>query len=178
MKDEWLSEKQLRIKTQYNLPRSDHNAKLVPNLLNKKEYVVDFRNLKFYLKHGMVLRKVHAVIKYRQSNWMAAYIALNQKKRVEAKTKFEKDFFKLMNNSVFGKTCENQKKRTSIYLGNTREKFKKLLFKPNFMDVHILPQLNFKKPNYFSINRFSYDLVFATSQSSICNGTELFIFIN
>ena len=45
-----------------------------------------------------------------------------------------------MNNSVFGKTCENQKKRTSIYLVNTREKFKKLLFKPNFMDVHIFEE--------------------------------------
>ena len=140
VKDEWLSDKQMRIKAQYNLPRSECTAKLIPNLLDKTEYVVDYRNLKFYLNHGLVLGKVHSAIKYRQSPWMAPYIALNQKKRTEAKTEFEKDFFKLMNNSVFGKTCENQKKRTSVYLVHTREKFKKLVGKPNFMDARIFDE--------------------------------------
>ena len=140
VKDEWLSEKQLAIKAQYNLPRSDITAKLIPNLLNKKEYVVDFRNLKFYLSHGLKLGKVHAAIRYAQCKWMAPYIELNQEKRTQAKTEFEKDFFKLMNNSVFGKTCENQKKRTSIYLVNTRKKFLELVFKPNFMDTHLFAE--------------------------------------
>ena len=77
---------------------------------------------------------------YRQTNWLAKYIEVNQAKRVLANTDFEKDFFKLMNNSVFGKTCENQKKRTSIYLVNTSEKMRKLIFKPNFMDVKIFAE--------------------------------------
>ncbi len=71
---------------------------------------------------------------------MAPYIALNQQKRSQAKTEFEKDFFKLMNNSIFGKTCENKKKRTSIYLVNTRKKFLELVFKPNFMDTHLFAE--------------------------------------
>ena len=94
VKEEWLSEKQLAIKAQYNLPRSDYTSKLIPNLLDKKEYVVDYRNLKFYLSHGLKLGKVHAAIRYAQSKWMAPYIALNQEKRLQAKTEFEKDFFK------------------------------------------------------------------------------------
>ena len=77
VKDEWLSEKQLKIKAQYNLPRGDCTAKLIPNLMDKKEYVVDYRNLKFYLEHGLELIKVHSAIRYRQRNWMAPYIALN-----------------------------------------------------------------------------------------------------
>ena len=140
VKDEWLSEMQLNIKAQYNLPRSDNTAKLIPNLLDKKEYVVDFRCLKFYLAHGLKLGKVHSAIRYRQTNWMAKYIEVNQAKRLLAKTDFEKDFYKLMNNSVFGKTCENQKKRTSISLVNTSEKMRKLVFKPNFMDVKIFAE--------------------------------------
>ena len=57
--------------------------------------------------------------------------------REMAKTLFEKDFYKLMNNSVFGKTCENQKKRTSIYLINNQQKFRRLVAKPQFMDARI-----------------------------------------
>ena len=140
VKDEWLSEKQLNIKAQYNLPRGDFTAKLIPNLMDKKEYVVDYRNLKFYLEHGLQLLKVHSAIRYRQSKWMEPYIALNQAKRAASKTEFEKDFFKLMNNSVFGKTCENQKKRTSIYLVNNKKQFDKLIFKTNFMDVHVFEE--------------------------------------
>ena len=68
VKEEWLSEKQLNIKAQYNLPRSDCTAKLIPNLLDKKAYVVDFRCLKFYLAHGLKLGKVYAAIHYRQTN--------------------------------------------------------------------------------------------------------------
>ena len=72
------SKKQVYLKAQYNLPRTDYNAKLIPNLMNKTKYVLDFRTLKFYLDHGMVLRKVHRGIKYHQRRWLAPYIAVNQ----------------------------------------------------------------------------------------------------
>ena len=68
---------------------------------------------------------------------MAPYIAVNQQMREMAKTMFEKDFYKLMNNSVYGKTSENQKKRTSIYLINNQQKFRRLVAKPQFMDARI-----------------------------------------
>ena len=111
-----FTEKQIFLRAQYNLPRTDFNAKLVPNLMNKKKYVVDFRLLKFYIQHGLILTKIHRGIKYHQRAWMAPYIAVNQEMREQATTPFQKEVFKLMNNSVFGKNCENQKKRTSIQL--------------------------------------------------------------
>ena len=105
--------------------------------MNKKQYVLDFRTLKFYLAHGMVLRKIHKGIKYHQCAWMAPYIALNQEKREQALTPFKKDFHKVMKNSVYGKTCENQKKRTSIYLVINEQQFRRLVAKPQFMDARI-----------------------------------------
>ena len=82
--------------------------------MNKKKYFLDFRTLQFYLQHGLILIKIHRGVKYHQRPWMAPYIAVNQEQREKAKTPFEKDIYKLMNNSVFGKTCENQKKRTLV----------------------------------------------------------------
>ena len=80
--------------------------KLVPNLKNKKGYMVHIRALDQALKHGLKLKKV---IDFRQSEWVNAYIMLNTRLRKGAKNEFEKDFFKLMNNSVFGKTMESQR---------------------------------------------------------------------
>ena len=81
--------------------------KLVPNLKHKKRYVVHIKALDQALRHGLKLKKVHDVIKFRQSKWIKAYMMLNTKLRKDAKNEFEKDFFKLMNNGVFGKTMEN-----------------------------------------------------------------------
>ncbi len=113
-----ISPKQVTIRSQYNIPRADLNAKLIPNLMNKKEYVLHYRNLKYYLQMGMKLTKVHCAIKFQQSPWMAKYIMKNQALRANAQNEFETEFFKLMNNAVFGKTCENTKKRTDIKLVN------------------------------------------------------------
>ena len=135
--DKMYSQKQVDIKSQYNIGRSDLTAKLIPNLMDKKEYVVHYRNLKFYLEHGLKLTKVHAAIKFQQSDWMKPYISLNQLMRMNATNEFEIEFFKLMNNTVFGKTCENQKKRTSIHLVNSQENFLKWTQKPQLMDVRV-----------------------------------------
>ena len=80
---------------------------LVPNLKDKMEYVVHIKALDQALKHGLNLKKVHRVIEFQHSKWMKADIILNTKLRKAAKNEFEKDFFKLMNNSAFGKTMEN-----------------------------------------------------------------------
>ena len=74
--------------------------KLVPNLKDKKGYVVHIKALDQALKNGLKLKKVHRVIEFQQSKWMKAYITLNTRLRKDAKNEFEKDFFKLMNNSV------------------------------------------------------------------------------
>ena len=79
---------------------------LLPNLKDKKGYLVHIKTLNQALKHGLKLRNVDRVIEFRQSRWMKAYIMLNTRLRKAARNEFEKDFFKLMSNSVFGKTME------------------------------------------------------------------------
>ena len=90
--------------------------KLVPNLKDKKRYVAHIKALDQALKHGLKLRKVHQVIPSQQSGWMKAYIMLNTKLSKDAKNEFEKDFFKLMNNSVSGKTMENIRNHKNMKL--------------------------------------------------------------
>ena len=78
--------------------------KLIPNLKNKIKYVVHHRNLKQYIDLEMKLTRIHRGIKFDEKPWLKPYIELNTKLRAKARIEFEKDFFKLMNNSVFGKT--------------------------------------------------------------------------
>ena len=78
-------------------------TKLVPNLIDKKKYVVHYRNLNLYIKLGMKVTKVHRILEFNEKPWMESYIQLNTEMRKNAKSAFEEDFYKLMNNSVFGK---------------------------------------------------------------------------
>ena len=97
--------------------------KLIPNLGNKTNYVVHYRNLQLYLSLEMKLTKIHRVLKFKQSDQMKKYIDFNTEKRMNAANDFEKDFFKLMINSVYGKRMENLRKRISVQLVNTAEDF-------------------------------------------------------
>ena len=105
--------------------------KLIPNLRNKTKYVIHYKNLIQCLKAGIKLKKIHRGIKFIESEWMKPYIEMNTNLRTKAKNNFEKDFFKLMNNSVFGKTMENIRNRVNVKLVNTQERLKKLVAKPN-----------------------------------------------
>ena len=106
--------------------------KLISNLHDKEKYVIRHRNLKQYFEMGLKLKKIRRVIKFKEEAWLKPYIELNTKLRADAKNDFEKDFFKLMNNSVFGKTMENIRKRVDIKLVNNRNSALKFAAKPNF----------------------------------------------
>ena len=105
--------------------------KLVWNLYDKK-YVVHIRSLKQALNHGSILKKVHGVIQFNQEAWLKPYIDMNAKKRKETKNDFEKDFFMLMNNAVFGKTMENVRKHRDIKLVTTDNRRYRLVSEPNY----------------------------------------------
>ena len=98
--------------------------KLIPNLGNKTKYLVHYKNLQLYLLLGIKLTKIHRVLKFKQSDWIKNYIDFNTKKRMGVTNDFEKDFFKLMINSVYGKTMENLRKRINVRFVNNKRLFK------------------------------------------------------
>ena len=110
--------------------------KLVTNLKIEKGYVVHIKALDQALKHGLKLKKVHRVIEFRQSKWMKAYIMLNTRLRKDSNNEFAKDFFKLMNNNVFGKTMENIRNHNNMKLVTSDNKYLKHVMKPNFKGGH------------------------------------------
>ena len=106
--------------------------KLVCNLYDKKSYVVHIRSLEKALKHRLILKKVHHSIKFNQKAWLKPQIDMNTELRKQAKNDFEKDFFKLMNNSVFGKIMENVRKHRDIKLVTTDKRRNQLVSELNY----------------------------------------------
>ena len=116
----------------------DKCKKLV--LRNKKKHVVHIKSLKQALSHGLKLKKVHRIIEFNQEAWLKPYIDMNTELRKLAKNDFEKDLFKLMNNSVFGKTMENIKKHRDIKLVATDKKRSKLVSEPNYHTMNYISE--------------------------------------
>ena len=105
----------------------DKTQKLVCNLHDKKKYFVHISILKQALNHGLKLKKVHKVTEFYREAWLKKYIDMNTELGKKASNDFEKDFFKLMNNVVFGKTMENVRKHRDIKLVKTDHKRNKLV---------------------------------------------------
>ena len=116
----------------------DKCKKLVCNLHDKKRYVLHIRSLKQTLDYRLKLEKIHRVIEFNQKLWLKPYIDMNTELRKIAKNDFEKDFFKLMNNAVFGKTMENVRKHRYIKLVTTDKKRSKLVSEPNYHTMNYI----------------------------------------
>ena len=120
------------IADKYDIKVSDVK-KLIPNLGNKTKYVVHYRNLQLYLSSGMKLTKIHGALQFKQSDLIKKYIDFNTEKRKNAANDFEKDFFKLMINSVYGKTMENLRKRINVRIVHNKKDFLKYTSKPTYV---------------------------------------------
>ena len=114
--------------------------KIVCNLYNKKKYVAHINTLKQALNHGLKLKKIHRVIEFNQEAWLKPYTDMNTELRKLARNDFEKDFFKLMNHSVFGKTMENIRKHRDIKLVTADKIRSKLVSEPNYHTINLISE--------------------------------------
>ena len=123
---------------QKQFPKQLPQERLTPNLMDKKRYIVHYRNLKLYTDLGMEVSKVHRVLSFTQSKWLKQYIDYNTECRKLSKSKFEKDFYKLMNNAVYGKTNENLRNRINVEVITDRKIALKRIAKPAFKRSQII----------------------------------------
>ncbi|XP_060881294.1 uncharacterized protein LOC132952851 [Metopolophium dirhodum] len=142
-------------------------------LERKDRYIVHYRNLKQAIANGLIVEKVHRVLEFRQSAWLAKYIDLNTEMRKKASNEFERDFFKLLNNAVFGKTMECVRNRISMELVSCPRRMRKLINKPTFKHVTTytenlaaislqMSDIRFSKPIYvgFAVLEISKELMY------------------
>ena len=139
-------------------------SRLIPNLYNKNKYILHFRNLEFYIDNGLILKKIHRVLQFTESNWMKGYIMFNTNKRMKSDNKFEKCLYKLMNNFIYGKSIGNVRKRVSFRLVNNDKKAINLCSKPNYKRYIELDKNNhiikLSKLSSFMINQSIWECVY------------------
>ena len=124
-----LSKYCLKIASVHNITTGT-SKKLVPDLININNYVIHYRNLQQCLELGIKLKKIHRILKFKQSDWMRPYIDFNTQKRTISSNESDKNFFKLINNSVYGKTMEDLRKIIKIRVVKTSQDFIKYTSKP------------------------------------------------
>jgi len=137
VKKDWLSPYNREQLENINGKRYTATEKLVPHLGPRDNYVIHYQELQYYVKLGMVVDKIYEVLSFDQSNWLAPYIKLNIELCQKAKNNFEKDFFKLINNTIYGITMENihnylDVKLMSAYNDKDEKKILNKINKPTF----------------------------------------------
>ena len=134
IKEDDLSDLQLKY-LQVENKTIGKTEKLILNLYDKKRYVIHHKLLKYYESLGLKVTKVHKTISFKEEKWLQPYIDFNTHQRTLAKSDFEKDLWKLMNNSFYGKTCENIRDRCEIKLCKKEQEVEKYINKPNFREA-------------------------------------------
>jgi hypothetical protein len=114
--------------------------KLICSLSDKERYVVQHKALKFYLKLGLKIKKIHRGMEFNEDDWLTPYIAKNTEERKKVKSKSEKNFFKLMNNAVFGKTMENVRNRVDLRMATSKKQINNLARKTNYQSFNIISE--------------------------------------
>ena len=133
---EWLSPCSLENGNKFDIKTGNIN-KLAPNLMPKNNYVVHYRNLKYYLSQGLIFKKVHKILEFKQSAWMKPYIDFNTQKRKEATNEADKNLFKLLNNAKYGKIMENMRKIIKIRIIKNEKDLIKYASKPTYINHNI-----------------------------------------
>lgn len=125
-------------KIQLNGRKHSSLVKLAPNLYDKNKYICHIQNLKLFLELGIELKALHRVLSFNQSPWLYDYIEFNSNQRSKAVSDVEKDFFKLLINSLFGKMIENVRKYRSFDIASSEKKRKRLVSKSNLKDIYMI----------------------------------------
>lgn len=127
------------------IPGIAKNEKLFLTFFDKEKYVIHYGMLKLALAHGLILKKIHNVLRFKQSAWLKAYIDMNTRYRAQATNEFDKSFYKLLNNAIYGKTMENVRLRALIYMitkweGRGKTSGRHLIAQPNFKNCKMLDE--------------------------------------
>ncbi|XP_035714999.1 uncharacterized protein LOC110858869 [Folsomia candida] len=177
-----LSQHQRELLTSYNIKYSEKQKKLVPHLGSRKMYPVHYRNLKYYLEKGMVLTKIHKIIKFVQRPWLKDFVNLCCDLRRKATNKSEQDFFKLIVNAIFGRSMMHVRNQQNVYIVNSIETAKYYSRLSNFRKCEILspnlvlvfmskPSIVLDKPIYTAFSVLDLSKLFIMTRSK--NGMEL-----
>ena len=112
--------------------------KLAPTLLDKEHYVCHSSNLQFYVRHGLIVTKIHRILSFTQTPFLKPYIDFNSSKRQQAKNSFEKQFYKLANNAIYGRTLMNKRDHNKFILCTNKKQGTRVASKPNFKNFNII----------------------------------------
>ena len=140
MKDLHKTIMQARLQQNTTVPKFKPTRKLLMSQYNKHNYCIHFKLLQYFINKGMQVTKIHNVVQFTQKQFLKPYIDFNSRQRAQAQNTFEKDFYKLKNNSLFGKTMEDVRKHSNYKLVTNKDTFQKLAASPLFYDRDIITE--------------------------------------
>ncbi|RWR98532.1 hypothetical protein B4U79_01333, partial [Dinothrombium tinctorium] len=136
------------------LPPGNKTEKLLCHFGKRERYTIHYKILKLYMKLGIKVTRLYKILQFKQSAFMKSYIDMNTALRAKATNDFEKDFFKLMNNSVFGKTMENIRNRQNIFFESNENRILNRVSKFNYKHYTIFSD------NLIALHMYKTEIVF------------------